>query len=305
MRKPLVIVIVPLAVIIVCLVYAMGLSRSSLAPVIIQTASSPRDATYTIDGHLVTLKDGVSDIEAAPGSASRIITRYFGNEVAHDFDGDGRIDSAFIIDQSTGGTGTFYYVVVALNTATGYVGSEGFLLGDRIAPQTVEMGKGNVIVANYADRKPGESFTVQPSVGKSVWLLLDPKAMRFGEVAQNFEGEADVTKMSLGMQTWNWIGTIYSNGSSTTPKVPGKFTITFKTDNTFSATTDCNSVGGQYTVKQSSLVFGQMMSTEMYCEGSQEDDFTKALGEARSYHFTSKGELVLDLGFDSGAMMFR
>jgi hypothetical protein len=47
----------------------------------------------------------------------------------------------------------------------------------------------NVVVVNYAVRLPGEPFTAEPSLGKSVWLKLDPTTMQFGEVEQNFEGE--------------------------------------------------------------------------------------------------------------------
>ncbi len=164
-----------------------------------ETGFSYLDATYAIDGSKVTLKNGLSETPAAPGSASKIITKYFGNEAKADFNGDGREDVAFLLTQQTGGTGTFYYVVAALNTVNGYVGSEGFFLGDRIAPQTTEIDSGktalgtnrqSVIVVNYAVRMPGEPFSVQPSLGKSVWLKLDPATMKFGEVAQNFEGES-------------------------------------------------------------------------------------------------------------------
>jgi hypothetical protein len=104
-------------------------------------ALSPKNATYTIDTQSVTLVNGVSSFPVAPGSMSMVTTQYFGNEVTHDFDGDGRLDTAFIITQNTGGSGTFYYVVVALNTSHGYVGSHGYLLGDRISPQMTEMSQ--------------------------------------------------------------------------------------------------------------------------------------------------------------------
>ncbi len=143
-----------------------------------------KNATYMIDGVPVTLVNGVSVVPAAPGSASTVTTRYFGNEVVHDLNGDGRPDTAFILTQDSGGSGTFYYAVAALNTANGYVGSQGYLLGDRIAPQATTMGTGTTIIFNYADRKPTDSFATPPSVGKSVWLKLDPTTMRFG-VASN------------------------------------------------------------------------------------------------------------------------
>jgi heat shock protein HslJ len=284
------------------------------------TANSPENATYSINGQSVTLVNGVSEVVAAPGSASKIITQYFGNAVTADLDGDGRPDRTFILTQNTGGSGTFYYVVAALNTPLGYLGSEGVLLGDRIAPQSTVMSQDpktpKVIVVNYADRALGESFAVAPSVGKSIWLMLDPKTMQFGEVAQNFEGEADPAKMTLGMKKWNWVSTTYNNGSTTAPRIQNKFILTFKAPNTFSAATDCNGVGGEYIVGKAAssassvtsvtpITFTKMMSTLMYCDGSQEGDFSKALGEVENYHFTSKGELVFGLKMDSGTMVFK
>jgi hypothetical protein len=142
-------------------------------------------ATYRIEGHTVTLNQSA--------------VRFFGNEVFHDLNDDGREDVVFLLTQNQGGSGTFYYVVAALNTTKGYRGSEAFLLGDRISPQSTYMDEGtgaegrkrqDVIVVNYADRAPGEPMTTRPSVGKSVWLKLDPKTMQFAEVAQNFEGES-------------------------------------------------------------------------------------------------------------------
>jgi len=153
-----------------------------------------KDAEYRIDGAAVQLKDGVAEVEAAPGSASKITTRYFGNEYATDLDNDGREDIVFLVTQETGGSGTFYYVVAALNTERGYVGSDGYLLGDRIAPQTIGMSPNprhkNVIVANYADRAASEPMTAQPSVGKSAYLKLDTMSMMWGIVEPDFEGES-------------------------------------------------------------------------------------------------------------------
>ena len=59
---------------------------------------------------------------AAPGSASRIVTRYFGSEVRGDLNGDGREDVAFLLTQQSGGSGTFFYAVAALDLPSGRVG---------------------------------------------------------------------------------------------------------------------------------------------------------------------------------------
>lgn len=268
-------------------------------------ATSYKDATYTISGEPVTLVNGVAETEAAPGSASKIVTRYWGNEVRTDVNADGKEDVVFLLTQETGGSGIFYYAAAALGTETGYEGTHALFIGDRIAPQTTEINERGFVVVNYAERLPGESFAIEPSMGKSLYLKFDPDTLQFGEVVQNFEGEADPSVMRLDMKTWTWVNTLYNDGTKITPKDATKFALTFKSDGTFSAKTDCNGVGGKYAVNGTSIGFSEMMSTLMYCEGSQEAAFTKTLTQVKSYHFTSKGELVFDLAVDSGTATFR
>jgi hypothetical protein len=131
-----------------------------------------KDATYRIEGASIALHAGVHEAEAAPGSAAKITTQIFGNEATGDLNGDSTPDAAFILTQNTGGSGTFYYVAVALKMPSGYQGTNAILLGDRIAPQTTEIKNGQLIV-NYADRKPGEPMTAQPSVGVSKYFKIN------------------------------------------------------------------------------------------------------------------------------------
>jgi len=264
-----------------------------------------KNASYVIDGKTITLTNGVSEVAAAPGSASKVVTRFFGNEVKADLDKDGREDVVFLLTQDQGGSGTFYYVVAALNKVTGYVGSQGLLLGDRIAPQSTEKGRGDIVIVNYAERSPGEDFGVAPSVGRSIWIILDPTTMQFGQVVPDFEGEVDPSKMSLDMKTWTWISVLYTDGTQVFPKKATAFTLSLEDNGTFSAKTDCNSLGGTYTLSGKSIAFSKMVSTLMFCEGSQEDTFSKLLSDTSSYNFTSKGEMIFSLKQDSGTVIFR
>jgi heat shock protein HslJ len=261
------------------------------------------DAEYVIDGRRIHLVDGVGEVEAAPGSATRIVTRYFGNEVRKDLDGDGREDIAFLITQESGGTGTFFYVVAALAIDGSYRGSQGLLLGDRIAPQTTESGGDRIVIVNYADRAPGEPFTTEPRVAKSIWLLLDPATMQFGEVAQDFEGEADPARMRLDMKTWAWMRTTYGDGGEIVPRQAERFTLTFAADGTFAATTDCNTMRGAYSATGNALTFGAVAMTRMSCADSQERDFATVLEGTRAFRFTSRGELVLELEGGGSAVL--
>jgi hypothetical protein len=192
---------IPAAAALAAVIGALGLVAGCVSRAPPAQAADYKNAAYVIDGRRITLNDGVAESEAAPGSAAKIVTRYFGNQVLHDLNGDGRQDAVFLLTQETGGSGVFYYVVAALDTERGFVGSQGVLLGDRIAPQTTEIGTNNIVTVNYADRAPGESFAIQPSVGKSLRLLLDADTLQFGEVVQDFEGEADPAVMKLDVKT--------------------------------------------------------------------------------------------------------
>ena len=249
------------------------------------------------------LVDGVAEAPAAPGSATRIVTRYFGNEARGDLNGDAREDVAFLLTQEPGGSGTFFYVVAALDLPSGLVGTEGTLIGDRIAPQSTEVRPDGTVVVSYADRAPGEGFSTPPSVAKTISLKLNATAMRLGEVVQNFEGDANPGSMSLGMKTWVWVRAV-DGGNEIVPRQADAFTITFE-GSTFSATTDCNRVRGGYMAQGNELTFAEgMAATRMFCADSQEATFTALLGKTQRYSFTGRGELVLELA-GGGTATFR
>ncbi len=271
----------------------------------IRTGKGHLDAEYVIAGSRIRLSDGVSEIDRVPGSTTRTVTRYFGNELMHDLDGDGREDVVFILTQETGGSGVFYYVVGALDRPGGYIGSHGLFLGDRIAPQTMEARPRNMIIVNYADRAPGQSFTVPPSIGKSMWLRFDAETLQFGEVVQNFEGEADPDRMTLGMKRWTWIKVMYDDGREEWPRQEAAFTLDLRDPGRFSATTDCNPLSGSYTAQDGRISFGEMASTRMHCEGSQEGEYVRLLTDVTGYAFTSRGELILTLRSGGTTMTFR
>lgn len=156
--------------------------------------SNYKNATYVIDSKLIQLTNGYGESETVSGSTTKIVTHYFGNELFTDLDGDGDDDVAFVLTQETGGSGIFYYAVAALNTDDGYVGSDGYFLGDRIAPQSTNLSQNsrhkNVVVFNYANRALGEPMSAQPSVGESVYLKLVPETMHWAIVEPDFEGES-------------------------------------------------------------------------------------------------------------------
>jgi len=168
--------IVAVLVVVVIAGGAWALLGKSTEPIPQRIVAEYKNSTYTIEGQPVTLVNGRAIRQlaeaAAPSSAEKVVTQYFGNEATGDLNGDGIPDVAFLLTQNSGGSGTFYYVVVALGAIDGYQGTNAVLLGDRIAPQTTEIKDGQLIV-NYADRAAGEPMTAQPSMGVSKYLKVD------------------------------------------------------------------------------------------------------------------------------------
>ena len=184
-------------VIVAVVVLVGGCSSNSANPPQEQVAvpgTEYRNVEYAIEGQRIKLANGLAEGKTSPGSASPVVTRYFGNELKTDLNGDGREDVVFLLTQQRGGSGTFFYAVAALNTTAGYLGSDGYLLGDRIAPQTTVVSRNprhkNVIVVRYGDRRSDEPMTAPPSGDRSVYLKLDAENVRWGIVAPDFEGES-------------------------------------------------------------------------------------------------------------------
>lgn len=135
----------------------------------------PQNGTYMIDGQPITLLDGIAEKDLASGSDSRLVTRYFGSSIQLDLNGDGALDTAFLLVQDSGGSGTFYFVAAAIRTTIGYVGSNAIVIGDRIAPQGISIDPENPLrfIVNYAERKANEPMSVQPSIGVSKTFKLE------------------------------------------------------------------------------------------------------------------------------------
>lgn len=127
------------------------------------TASSPLNATYELDGESITLVGGTATV-------GRTTTEFFGRPVYGTVSGTS--DTAVLyIAQETGGTGVFFYVAAATKVDGKYRGSKAVFIGDRIAPVNIRIVNGEVEV-NYADRKPNEPMSADPSVGVTKYFVL-------------------------------------------------------------------------------------------------------------------------------------
>jgi len=135
--------------------------------------NSPQNATYRIEDREIPLVNGLSRESIAPDSASLLETSIWGEPYVADINDDGLTDAVVLLTQTMGGSGVFYYVAVALADGSPevYQGSNAILLGDRIAPQTIEVRDG-VVVVNFAQHAEDQPFSDPPSEAVSAYLTL-------------------------------------------------------------------------------------------------------------------------------------
>lgn len=142
-----------------------------------------------------------------------------------------------------------------------------------------------------------------------IYWALGNDSVTQPEVQAPAENDSEIlpsaSEPSLTGEDWRWQRTLINDGREVVPVQPGKFVLSFKSDSQFSATTDCNLIGGTYEASDGRITFTNLFSTKMYCESSQEITFSEFLRDTTGYHFGPDGELILDLKFDSGSVVFR
>jgi len=128
--------------------------------------------SVTIGDQSFTLINGVADKQSAPGSAATETVRVVGEPVSIDVTGDGTDDVALLLADDPGGSGTFYYAVLAVNDGGSWHATNVVPLGDRIAPEKIEVVNGQ-FVYRFLERHPGDPMATTPTVQNSVPIRFD------------------------------------------------------------------------------------------------------------------------------------
>ncbi|MFA6602161.1 MAG: META domain-containing protein [Candidatus Paceibacterota bacterium] len=104
--------------------------------------------------------------------------------------------------------------------------------------------------------------------------------------------------------TWLWRETVMKDGSIITPKKPDTFSMTLL-NGKLAGRTDCNGFSGQYQVGSDGYIsIDRLMSTEMYCQDSQESIFTGEIAKVNNYRLDGRDNLELILSGNTGTMRF-
>lgn len=131
-----------------------------------------KSLVVTIGDRTFRMSNGFAAQQSVSGSPAQNTIRVVGEPASGDVNRDGHRDAALLIENAPGGSGRFYYVVLAVNENGSYRATNALLMGDRIAPLTVDFLDGR-FVYNYLGHEPGEPMTARPTVVKSLWVQFD------------------------------------------------------------------------------------------------------------------------------------
>lgn len=129
--------------------------------------------TYTVDGRVVVLRNGVAR-QTFPHSSLETVTQLSSLRGYGDLDNNGTADGVAILTDDPGGSGTFYYLVAGVWGPDGPQGSAAIFLGDRITIRSLDIS-GGVVTVRWLDRQRDEPLATAPSVPAQRAFRLDAR----------------------------------------------------------------------------------------------------------------------------------
>ena len=135
----------------------------------------------TLGDQNFTLIDGVAEKPAPSGSGAGETVQAVGDPlIGGDITGDGKPEAALLLTDDPGGSGTFYYAVLALSGTDSWHATNALPLGDRIEAQGIDFADGH-FVYRFLERRPGEPMSAPPSVPRSVVIGFDRSSGRISD----------------------------------------------------------------------------------------------------------------------------
>jgi len=160
------------SLLIICLNFSCAVQKSNSILTSALPADTPANGTYSIENEWIHLENGLAEMEAAPGSASKIKVALLGEAVYGDLNYDTERDAVIFLTYQGGGSGTFFYLAAALNEKEGFSGNNSIWLGDRIGAPAATVSNG-LITVKYLDRRDNEPMAAVPSQEQTRYFMVN------------------------------------------------------------------------------------------------------------------------------------
>lgn len=217
-----------------------------------------------------------------------------------DLTGDGVDEVLALMEENSGGTGHFLYIV-PFSLIDGEMVQLGHaLVGDRVKIRSVGI-EGGRIVARMIQAGPEDGACCPTEKAKRVWTLLDDRLI---EVENQVEGTMSLSDFSGS----EWVLTAWGVDSPApaTPTITLKFNLE---EQRVSGSSGCNRYFGTVGSPVSrELVIGHLAGTKRMCPPELmeiEQSFLEALGSANSYTwFLGRLAISYHDGDDYGLLLF-
>ena len=255
----------------------------------------------------ITLQDGIYSEPAAPGSASTTTVRtshYFARGTIHD-----QQVLAIILTTDGGGSGTFFDLFVFTTEHNKLVYADQIPLGDRLKINRVTIAN-NQISVDLLTRKEGTAMSSGPDRPLTKTFIFSDQKLSIPrtakQVAQPTPASAIASKpappTTLAGKTFYWQSSRYNNDTLATPETPEHYAVTFHPDWSLTIRSDCNTIGGQFTLKGSQLHISPEPPAKNCGETSQSTIFIRDLTDSVNVIF-QKNNLYLDIIYDTGTLI--
>lgn len=243
----------------------------------------------------VKLSHGEYREAVAPGSAAELVVKLTGQKAIGIV--NGIPTSGVILVTDSGGSGTFYDLVLVLKGREAWKHVDTAFLGDRVKIHSVEL-KGNEFVVDLTTHGPQDPMCCPTLQVKKRF------AVETGRLVAVDEKTLEQEVAGIVGPVWQWEQTLDSDGKKVGPADPKSYTVQFLENGTLAIKADCNSKGGSYSIKGDKLSITITHSTRAACpEDSLEDRFAHDLTGAARF-FQKQDARSLDLQYDSWTMKF-
>ncbi len=196
---------------------------------------------------------------------------------------------------------SYNFITAFVKAEDKWIQKQSVFLGNKIRINTLSYGSG-ILLADFqipwADSK---------EVDENAKQLKKYFAVDRGHIAPYYPSINNglIKDMSIIAGVWIWKETILADGKKIAPKKAGVFGLKMNEEGEFSATTDCNSIIGKFTMDDVSIDYTEIGMTEMACsEPKDQDTFVSYLKEVKKYDFNKEKQFIFLLP-DNSKVIFE